>query len=154
MWNTCRSAASVMRRSSFRRRHLRLGAQLYQPLFLNLLSRLRLDVVRMTRALGAFRAHGFARLRGQAVDLLWAEHPALFQDLALLRGEGRRLCDLVALEAIGLAASELHDLLGNPHPAPILPAHGTKIRIHVQTFVMEFARCVAVERQFEVLFPI
>src|SRR5450755_2866925 len=71
-----------------RRGHLGLGPELNQPLFLDLLRRLRLDDVRVARAFGALRADGLARLGGQAVDLLWAQNAAFFQDFTLLGRQG------------------------------------------------------------------
>ena len=120
---------------------------------------IRVRVVGVAARLGrvALRIHGAhraARLGGQPVDLLRAEDAALLQDLRLLRREGRGADRLAALVRLLLAGRELLDLLGDPHAAPVVAAHGAEVRVHVQVLVVVGPGRVGIERELEVLLPV
>jgi hypothetical protein len=80
------------------------------------------------------------------VDLFWLQDAALFQDALLLGGERRALDGSASLKAAGLAACKLHDFFGDPYRAPIVAAHGTKVRIHIEIFVVESPSGIGVKR--------
>src|SRR5688500_9865906 len=100
-----------------------LVADLDQLRLLDLLRRIRVDVVAVAIGLRPFGADRLLRLAGELVDLLGREHAALRQDLLLLGRERRTLRRDAALEALGFAARELDDLLADAHRAPVVPAH-------------------------------
>src|SRR5690606_6322792 len=129
-------------------------ANLNQLLILEMARSGGIHVVRVARPATVIGANGLARLGRKPVDLLGAQHPTLLEDGTLLGRQSRGLLNPVPLEAFGLATGKLPNLLGDPHGAPVVAAHGAKVRVDVQILVVEGASRVRIEGQLEVLFPV